>query len=451
MLQGGYDVIILGSGIGGMAAAVQLSKKGCRSLVVESKSHLGGRFSTEEFEGFKLPTGAILVHEKGWVPWLLQEAGIQMDLRPVPRLFYRIRGNQYEMPAKGRLRMLLEFLDKAEVQRGQIAGKIAKEVAASMVLGGMARAIAKPESARYMTFRDWLLQYTDNEVAHEIFDQLCSSGLLAHSWEIPASAFFSFMGKSEGVRDLLIAPGGTLSIVEELAAAIKGDCDIWTDCPAQRIVMKNGRAASVVVEKEGRIEEIPCKAVISNTGPAATVELCGRDHFDSDYLKMMRTRLRPSPCVLILIASQEPLCLEGTPGVLITIGARRLGGIVPLTNMCPELAPRGEHLLYTVAEPLSCLLPMDEEYEKQQCMLDIVEQFPGFEKHGRILKIEPRNVDHEWPEGRTWNGYDMPIDTPIKNLFNVGDACKSVGLVGSSGAAESGIRAAKMALKHIKK
>ena len=55
-------------------------------------------------------------------------------------------------------------------------------------------------------------------------------------------------------------------------------------------------------------------------------------------------------------------------------------------------------------------------------------QLPDFEKHGRVLKMDPRNVDHEWPEGRTWNGYCMPVETPVQNLYNVGDACMNLGL-----------------------
>jgi hypothetical protein len=216
-------------------------------------------------------------------------------------------------------------------------------------------------------------------------------------------------------------------------------------------MISRGAATGVLLEREGKVREVSCSAVISNAGPTATVQLAGRENFSKDYLKLMRVKLRPSPCVLILIASDRPLCLENKQGILITIGARRLGGIVPLTNMCPELAPRGQHLLYVVAEPLSGLLRMDEEYEIQQCMLDIREQFPDFEKHGRIIRIEPRNIDHEWPEERTWNGYDMPVETPIINVFNIGDACKNIGLAGSSGAVESGKRGAEMAMKLIGK
>lgn len=450
MKQNKYDMVVIGSGIGGMAAAALLAKKGVKPLVVESKEYIGGRFSTIDEEGFKLPTGAILIHEQGWVPWLLKECGINMELRRVPRLFYRIAGKEYEMPSKGRLRMLLEFLDKGDASTGRIAANFVKEVAAGTILGGMGQAMLKPEALRSITLRDWLMQYTDDKVIHEIFDQICSSSILAHSWEIPASEYFFFMAKSQGMRDLMIAPHGCITIIEELANAIKPVCDIWTGCAARQISITKGKATEVVVEKNGVTQSIPCRAVISDIGPTATANLVGKDDYDGDYRKLMRMKLRPSPCVLILIASDKPLLLEGKSGVMITIGARRLGGIVPLSNIAPELAPAGQHLLYTVAEPLSCLLPMDEDHEKQQCMLDIKEQFPDFEKHGRILRMEPRNVYHEWPEGRTWNGYDMPIETPVTNLFTIGDACKNVGLAGSSGSVESAIRAVKLALRQMK-
>ncbi|MFX1450836.1 MAG: FAD-dependent oxidoreductase, partial [Promethearchaeota archaeon] len=56
-----YDVTIIGSGLGGLTAAALLSRKGFKTLVVEKKDRLGGRFSTMEYKGFNLPTGAIII------------------------------------------------------------------------------------------------------------------------------------------------------------------------------------------------------------------------------------------------------------------------------------------------------------------------------------------------------------------------------------------------------
>ena len=154
MQQEKYDVVVIGSGMGGMAAAALLSHRGYKTLVVESKGRLGGRFSTVEYEGFKTPTGAIVIHTEGWVIKLLKEVGVNVEWRVSPSLYYRIEGKDYEMPHTHRLGMLLDILDKIEIEKSKMAGRIAKEVATKMVLGGLSNAIKKPEKQGYMTFRD---------------------------------------------------------------------------------------------------------------------------------------------------------------------------------------------------------------------------------------------------------------------------------------------------------
>ena len=72
------------------------------------------------------------------------------------------------------------------------------------------------------------------------------------------------------------------------------------------------------------------------------------------------------------------------------------------------------------------------------------EIFPQFKKHGRILKIKICHERNQSPESWTWLGYGLPLETPIPNLFNVGDGCIAPGLIGSTGAVESGYRAAGM-------
>ena len=59
-----YDVIVIGSGIGGIGAVLQLQKRGYKTLTVEKYDRVGGRYSTLDFEGFRLPAGAVAVHYK---------------------------------------------------------------------------------------------------------------------------------------------------------------------------------------------------------------------------------------------------------------------------------------------------------------------------------------------------------------------------------------------------
>ena len=108
--------------------------------------------------------------------------------------------------------------------------------------------------------------------------------------------------------------------------------------------------------------------------------------------------------------------------------------------------------------PQSSLFPPDNEYEAKQYMLDLDELLAGWKDHGKILKLDLRNVDSEFPEYRRWPGHGMPPETPIKNLFNVGDAITAVwkrkrlidtGYVGTMAAADSAILVANRVKKML--
>ncbi len=436
-----YDVVVIGSGLGGLAAATHLSRKGLKTLVVESRDKVGGRFSTTNYQGFKLTTGAIVLHTEGWVVKLMRDMGIDLDiLRPISRLFYRINGKDYEIPEKGRLMKIFNLIEKCDQEVADKAGKRAKPVAAEKIMAGMKEVLGGNMPEGIFTLRDWVLQYTENEKVHEVFDQLSISLLMAHSWELPVEHFFNFLSATGGMKAFYVSTVGNQPIAQKLADVVQENGDVWTGCCAKRIVIDKQKARSIIIEKDGRDLEIPCRAIVSDVGPGMTVNLTGEEHFDEEYMKNMRIKLRPSSAMMLQVASDVPLCLEGAPALLTILGGRRIGGVVPVSSICPELVPPGQHLLYASAEPLSGFLPMDRKYEYQQCLMDLKEMFPDFEKHGRIINMKPCDVNNEWPEGRTWVGFGMPLETTIPNLFNVGDACLAPGMNGTSGSVETGYR-----------
>jgi len=436
-----YDIAIIGSGLGGLTAGTHLSRMGFKTLMVESLGRIGGRFSTVEKGGFKLPTGAVLIPD-GWVIRLMEEMGVDTKpLRPVSRMFFRIDGKRHEVPPEGGLPMLLDLIDKLEEEDARRTGRAIKAVNLNKIIDAYLKGMGGIEQEHIITVRDWLLQYTENEKVHEIFDNLCAALLMAHSCELPVSSLFGF----GMLTKFYIASNSNLSIANALAGIIEENGSVWANCPAKKVVVKRGKATGIVVEKEGKEAEIQCKVVISNVSPKRTIELAGQENFDDEYLRNIRVHLRPSPSLLILVASKKPLCLEGIhDGMEVLLGSRRIKNVVPISNVCPELAPPHQHLLYTSAEPRSSLYPMDIKYEAQQCKRDLKEMFPDFEKHGRILQIRPCDVERDWPEGRTWVGYGLPLETTIPNLFNVGDACLAPELNGTSGAVESGYRVAEI-------
>jgi len=250
MKQQKYDVVVVGSGIGGLCTGALLAHRGYKTLVVEQRNFIGGTCSTEEYEGFKFPTGGVLIHHGAGMDETFREVGTEIELIMVPRLFWRLEGKDYEMPPKGSVAVMLNIINKLEVERTKLVGGLAKAVAVEKMKEAMARGYREPEK-QTMTTRDWLLQYTDNELAHDAFDTIVNGLMGGHNYEVSASSLFAWFLKMGGAREVGLASHGNLANMEKLAKVIKNNGDVWTSCPAKRIVVEGGRAKGIVVQKEG--------------------------------------------------------------------------------------------------------------------------------------------------------------------------------------------------------
>jgi len=446
-----YDVIVIGSGLGGISAAALLAHAGYKTLVVEKFERLGGRFSTIEYKGFKLPTGAIGIEMGGTVEQVFKEVGVPFEVTPVPQLFYWIEGKVYEMPGRGGVRALLDILSKTEGQRAKIVGRIAKEVAGEKIMSVFKKGFSEEtELGGSMSFREWLMQYTDDERVLDVFRSVIFAMFCVSDSEMPAKEFFHFVSKGlgGGYRIYGYAKGGNLSVVEALAQAIRAKGgEVWTGVEAKQIVIKDGVAKGVVVHSNHSDLEIEGQAVISDAGPKKTVELAGKNHFDSAYLKDVEG-LRSCPIVTFAAGADRPFI--DVPGMVNVVGGRSLYQFAPVTNVCPGVAPPGKHMLITFGGPPSSLNPMNARMEVEKHLLDLNEVLPGFDSYAEILRSDSRNIDDEWPAYLSWPGRDLPQKTSIPNLYNVGDATKPSGKAGLPACAETGIRVANEVKKNIK-
>ena len=173
--------------------------------------------------------------------------------------------------------------------------------------------------------------------------------------------------------------------------------------------------------------------VVSNAGPAATVALCGREQFDSAYLERMDRDLRPTANIVVNIASREPLM--DAPGIVTFGVTRRLCNMANLTATCPELAPSGQHLYVAYGVPIPAVGDFDEQAEVEATLQDLRDEFPGFDERARILST--RVMRGDWPAQRSIAGLDLPRETPIENLWNVGDGVRTYANGGVQACAES--------------
>ena len=76
------DVLVIGSGMGGLCAAALLANEGLNTIVVEKLPRIGGRCSTIAYKGFKCAAGAIGPEMGGLLEGIFHKVGAEFDVRP---------------------------------------------------------------------------------------------------------------------------------------------------------------------------------------------------------------------------------------------------------------------------------------------------------------------------------------------------------------------------------
>jgi len=400
--QNGFDVAVVGAGMGGLCSAALLAHYGYKVIVVEKLPFIGGRASSAKYKGFTLPTGALYVETGGVVEKLFQEVGAPFPVRSFPmQLCFRMSGKDHLMPLKGGLRALMSnFADEAE---------------AGTVLNAIRRAFSWKEPSMAISIRDWLLQYTQNDKLLAIFRGLVNYQCVNFS-DMPAGEFIRQLrfgtGATAGAH-----PQGFLALMQELVKVIESHGgQVWTSSRVKYIEVQDESARGIVVDQAGKQVEISSKAVISDAGPQATLELAGKKHFDKGYLKEVGENVRPLSYMCIEVSSDRPLV--DFPGVMVVPEGHR-----QMTMMCtslayPEYAPPGKHLLQAWAAPDSSFLPLNTKKEVDLMVQDLRDAIPNFDKDAEILHVSYWQKD--WPMYRAMPGA-LTQKTPIENLYNVGD------------------------------
>lgn len=407
------DVLVIGSGVGGLATGARLAAAGLAVTVVERMARVGGRASSEERGGFFIPTGAIGIEAGGIIERTFAELELELPIvrPPYPQVAYRIRGQDVYMPEKGGLKIALEAAadDAAEAQAVH-----------DLIIEAMSSA-EHPAT----TVDEWLGRATTNPDVLGIFRRMIPAIHGINSNEMPVSEFIGFLVKMRGYREYGYARGGTISIAAALADHItRHGGRVLLSTSARELEIVDGRVRSVTIQPRGeQPTRVVPKAVVSNIGPRATVKIAGTANLPSDYVGQIDSMKPPVPLLAIFYASEDPV--TDFHGMLIPTRTRCLNIAIQPTHLVPELAPSGRHLLMTMAAPPVTDMQVDWKAMEADCLADAEDLFPGIHDHTEVLvKL---HFHGEWPVIRSWAGDDAPHSTPVDNLFLVGDGAKPSG------------------------
>jgi phytoene desaturase len=84
-------IIVIGAGMGGLAAAVRLARQGLAVSVLEARASAGGLASSFEADGFRFDAGPYILLDRPGLEWAFRALGLDLaervDLRPIDDIY----------------------------------------------------------------------------------------------------------------------------------------------------------------------------------------------------------------------------------------------------------------------------------------------------------------------------------------------------------------------------
>jgi len=456
----GVDVIVVGGGIGGLGVAALLGRKGHKVIVVEPYKLVGGRCSSFEKDGFKIPT---YVHafpraEHGYHTELARKIGEPITWVKQDNAIMNLNGQEVEFSLSS-LMTTVRAMNKAGVPWVEllgIGGRIAKDFL-----------LQRKELGKRLEeddVRTWLLRYTDNETIHALVACFATAALVIPYWEGSMAEFFPIM------KEMLRTKGGGYpvegcgGIAEAYEKGLKKAGGEVRQARVKRVLVRDDRVAGVELE-DGEMIEAP--VVISNAGVKPTIlDLVGEEHFSTEYLNRVRGLEYSMSSLAVQIALDKKITdlkfFTYIPS-LDTLGyfKKLERGEVPEdltlwltspTNLIPSLAPEGKQLV-------CCMTPVpywpDTDWTPWvEAFLRTIERFlPGLQEHTLWKRtVTPENIKlWSGKEGTCiglgqrvgQSGKDRPsMRSPVEGLYFVG-VDVGTGAVGVELAAKSALLCAE--------
>ncbi|WP_437811233.1 phytoene desaturase family protein [Sorangium sp. So ce1078] len=328
------DVVVVGGGLAGLAAAAYLGRAG-RSVALVEKAHApGGRATTQQSHGFSLNLGAHALYRGGAADAVLRELGVRFTGAPPPAsgAFAFDRGTFHTMPS-GALSLLTTGLFglAAKVEMGRVLGGLAAlspaPLAAVPVSAWLRDAFRTPEVRRFVGMLVRLTTYCADA------DRQSAGAALAQVQH----------ALSQGV---LYLDGGWQTLVDGLrGAAVAAGVEILTGVRATRVAAEGG-AVSFVELANG--ERLGAGAVLLAASPRAAAALAPDVPALAAYaeravpvraacLDVALSRM-PRPRFRVALGIDRPLYLSLHSGVARL--APEGGAVIHAVQYGPELAGR---------------------------------------------------------------------------------------------------------------
>ncbi|MFO7894034.1 MAG: phytoene desaturase family protein [Longimicrobiales bacterium] len=275
------NAVVIGSGFGGLAAAVRLRARGYRVTVLEALDRPGGRARVIEQDGFTFDAGPTVITAPQLLHELFELVGRNsrdyFELMPVDP-FYRIRfddGSTFDYVGdEGRLLAQIEKLNLADVDNYRRLAEHARrifDVGYTQLadrpfheLGTMVGVIPSMMKLKsYRTVSGLVRHYIEDE---RLRQALTFEPLLVGGNPFSTTSIYLLIHWLERKWGVHFAKGGTGAIVDGLVRLLAElGVDVRLSSPVDEIVVRDGRVVGVRTEGGSLV---PADVVVSNADPS---------------------------------------------------------------------------------------------------------------------------------------------------------------------------------------
>jgi phytoene dehydrogenase-like protein len=358
-----YDVIVIGSGLGGSVCAALLAKAGMKTLLLEKNNQPGGKsmgISVKGFRGEMWPTFGIPMEAGPFVDaFRLLGIGSKLDVIPGSvAMMYRRKGEAWttSVDAPGvkvddPSANLFDSWGLEDPKEREECLKILAEIA-----------LLTPERLDELddiSVQQWIDRRGD-------VPQPIKSFLATHA-NLMATGLYELVAMSEIARVMQVFAGRTTGyprggyarIIDDVIQVLEANGgELLTSARVEKIIVEEGRVSGV--SAKGKVFEAPI--VVSNAGIQPTVlKLAGEEHFDKSYVGYVRDIVPSLGFTCIRYIFSKPVMEHGvyvatTADSFLDVERldRMRDGIIPdeialdgvvAAHFDPEMAPPGKQML----------------------------------------------------------------------------------------------------------
>lgn len=308
------DIIVIGSGFGGLSAAIRLQMQGHRVTVLEKRDKLGGRAYVYSQDGFTFDGGPTVIT----APWLIEELFTEAGRNPADYLqflpvdpFYRIYFEDgatfnYNGDPQGMEREIAKFNPDDVAGYRKFLERTKKIFATGfglidspfLTFGSMLKVL--PDLVRLRADRS-VYRYASRYIRDERLRRVFSfHPLLVGGNPFQTTSIYTLILYLEREWGVWFAKGGTGAVVEALRrlfAELGGAVSLNTE--VQEILIDEGaRRARGVRIADGR--QLPADAVVCNSDTAFTYRNMMPERFRRTYTNKRIDRLKYSMSLYVL-------------------------------------------------------------------------------------------------------------------------------------------------------